>query len=126
MNRDEMIEKIMWNEGGMGMGVCTVANSFLMNSMSPESRENDWKSVVAISGPPEKYTDEELEKLVGFSERRTAHYDSMFRYRMGCNLICINKIDETRWYRKRLTWDMGPMTSSSLDDAMNVFEKLGV
>jgi len=123
MKRPELIEKLMWNSGGTGMGVCTVANAFVMNSMVPESKQEDWKSVVAISGSPEKYSDKELEKLVAFSERRTANYDRMFRYRMGCNLIFIDKVEENRWLRKRLTWDMGLMYSVSLDEAMAVFEK---
>lgn len=123
MNRQELIEKLMWNDGGVGLGITPIATSFMLNLMKPKSKEDDWKSVVAVSGPPEKYTNKELQKLVDFSERRTAIYDEMFSYRMGCNLIHINKYDENTWLRKRTSWDMGPMFSKSLDEAMSVFDK---
>lgn len=113
----------MWNNGGMGLGVTPVATIFMMNTVNPKSKDDDWKSVVAVSGPPDKYTDEEIEKLVAFSERRTANYDTMFDFRMGCNAICINKIGDGNWMRKRMTWDIGTMFSESLDEAIAIFEK---
>lgn len=123
MTRDEMIAKLMWNQGGMGYGVCTTGMMAIQNSMRPQSKEDDWISIVAVSGPPEKYTDEELEKLVAFSEAQTARYDKIFNYRMGCNLICINKVDSGSWMRKRQSWEYGSMFSETLDDAIAVFTR---
>lgn len=123
MSRQELIDKLMWNDGGMGLGITSVATVFMLNSVTPKRKEDDWKSVVAISGPPEKYTDDELEKLVAFSDRRTARYDTIFNCRMGCNAICINKVADNRWMRKRMTWEIGPMFSDSLDAAVEIFEK---
>lgn len=124
MTREEMIGKLQWNDGGMGFGICTVANSMLWHTSKPKHPrgEDDLKSVVGISGPPENYTDEELAKLVEFSEQRTAKYDEMFLWRLGANMILINKLSSGSWMRKRLSWEYGPMVSPTLDEAIAVFE----
>lgn len=125
MNREEMIEQLQWNSGGTGHGVCAVANSFLWSTSRPKHPrgDDDLKSIVAVSGPPDKYTDEELQKLVAFSERRTEDYDRRNGRRMGANLIYINKYGENKWLRKRMSWDIGSMFSDSLDEAITVFER---
>lgn len=125
MTREETIERLLWNDGGMGYGVCAVASSMMWAMSKPKEPHgaDDLKSIVAISGPPEKYTDAELATLVAFSDRRTADYDRMFKWRLGANLICIDKMDNGCWFRKRLSWQMGPMASETLDEAIAVFEE---
>ena len=123
MNRQEMINRLQWNDGGMGHGICTVASSMMWAMGKPKEPRgaDDLKSVVAVSGPPNKYTDDELNALVEFSEQRTANYDKMFNWRLGANLICINKISDDCWMRKRLSWEYGPMASPTLQEAIAVF-----
>jgi len=123
MARQQMIDALMWTEGGMGFGVCAVATAMAWQMSKPKTKADDLKTVVAISGQPADYTDEELEKLVAFSQRRTARYDKMFSVRMGANLICIAKTGPNSWMRKRLSWEHGPMFSPTLDEAMAVFER---
>jgi hypothetical protein len=119
-NRKELVARIMWNNGGTGFGLCRVAGMILHEMQRPDP---DWISVVAVSGPPEKYTDEELEKLADFSDRRTARYDKMFNVRAGANAICIDKVNDTCWMRKRMSWEYGPMHSPTLTEAMAVFDR---
>ncbi len=127
MNRQELIDALMWNTGGWGFGICAVASAALWASREPLTKAGDLRSVVAVMGPPEQYTDDELAKLVAFSEERTKKYDEMFDVRMGCNLTLIGKAaysgDNPRWLRKRLTWNAGPMYSDSLDDALEVMRR---
>lgn len=122
--RQEMIDKLQWNDGGMGHGICAVASSMMWAMSRPEHPrgEDDLKSIVTVSGPPDKYTDEELAALVEFSDQRTAKYDKIFNYRLGANLICINKLDERAWMRKRLSWEYGPMISPTLQEALDTFK----
>lgn len=124
MNREEMINRLQWNDGGMGHGICTVASSMIWAMSRPKEPRgaDDLKSVVAVSGPPTKYTDEELATLVQFSDERTAKYDAMFYWRLGANLICINKLDSGCWMRKRLSWESGLMVSPTLQEAIEVFK----
>lgn len=119
-----MIKQIEWNEGGMGFGLCAVASSLRWSLARPNEPRgaDDLKSVVAVSGPPSKYTDEELAALVEFSAERTAKYDEMFNWRLGANVICINKLDSGCWMRKRLSWEYGPMSSPTLQEALDVFK----
>jgi len=127
MTREEMIKKLMWNSGGTGFGPCERAGVMIWNDMKPKTPEEDWISVVAIQGDPDRYTDGELEKLVIFSEERTKRYDGLFRWRMGCNLIFIGKEfhwdGHAYWFRKRMTWKMGSMYSETLDEALEVFRR---
>lgn len=55
INREEMIEQLEWNSGGTGNGICAVANSFLWSTSRPKHPrgDDDLKSIVAISGPPD-------------------------------------------------------------------------
>lgn len=127
LSRQEMIGKLEWNRGGYGFGICSVASSMLWAMDAPGPGKPDLKCIVAVSGSPEKYTDEELAKIVVFSERVTAKYDTMFRYRRGANLILLDKSSdlnsEIKWMRKRLTWTQGPMWSDTLDEAISVMER---
>lgn len=124
MDRQQMIDRLQWNDGGMGHGICAVASSMMWAMSRPKEPRgtDDLKSVVAVSGPPDKYTDEELKTLVEFSDERTAKYDAMFNWRLGANLICVNKLGPDCWMRKRLSWEYGPMVSSTLQEALDVFK----
>jgi hypothetical protein len=122
-HRKELVEKLMWNQGGTGFGVCSMANAFMWAMDRPGPGKPDLKSVVAICGEPKKYTTEELELLVEFSTKATERYDKMFSERRGCNLILIDKRAEGSWMRKRLTWEMGPMYSPTLQEALEVFKR---
>ena len=125
LSREEMIGKLQWNDGGYGFGVCEVGAAMIWTMDTPGPDKPDLKSTVAVSGPPDKYTDEELEKILAFSERVTARYDKMFSYRRGANLILLDKPEyaEGRWLRKRLSWTIGPMFSETLDEALAIMEK---
>lgn len=124
MKRQELIDHLQWNDGGMGHGVCAVASSMMwaMNRPKEPRGADDLKSIVAVSGPPKKYTDEELAALVEFSDAQTRKYDEMFSWRLGANLICVNKLSEDAWMRKRLSWEHGPMVSPTLNEALEVFK----
>ncbi len=117
-SRQEMIESLEWNSGGYGFGVCSVANSMCWVMDSPGPEKPDLKSIVAVGSPSSKYTNEELEKLVKFSEEATARYDEMFTYRRGANLILFDKFENGSWLRKRLSWEFGPILSKTLDEAI--------
>ena len=122
MNRQEIVNSMEWltRDSGSGMGICSVANSFLWGIQRPSETNQDLKSIVAIRGPASKYTDAEIVLLYGFSRQKTAEYDEMFRFRLGANLIIIDK-KSCGWLRKRMTWDMGEMYSKTLADALAVF-----
>lgn len=123
MSREELIARIVWNSGGCGFGLCGMANTMSWAMDRPGKGKPDLSSIVAVSGPQEKYTDEELREIAAFSERATADYDKMFSYRRGANLICIDKTTDGRWMRKRLTWEIGPMFSDTLKEAIAIFER---
>ncbi|KND51229.1 MAG: hypothetical protein ABA06_02875 [Parcubacteria bacterium C7867-001] len=122
LSRTELIGKLMWNEGGYGFGIPSLANSMAWGLATTGPDRPDLPSVVAVSGPPEKYSDDELAELTAFSERRTKHYDSYFKQRLGANLIVIDKLSDNSWLRKRMSWESGPMYSTTLKDAVAVFE----
>ena len=123
MSREELIAELVWNGGGCGFGICNVANAMTWAMDKPGKGKPDLKSIVVVRGPPEKYKDEELRELAAFSERVTADYDKRYIYRRGANLICIDKTEDGRWMRKRLTWEMGPMFSDTLQEAIAVMER---
>lgn len=128
--RKELEAALMWSTG-YGYGICSVGNMMMAALSHPDEKNPDWPSVVTVSSPPEKYTDDELRKLVEFSKERkerTERYDRMFNYRMGANLIVLDKMDgqDGRWLRKRQSWYMGPMFSQTLDEALEVFRENGL
>jgi len=121
MNRKELEDSILWSGGGAGFGLCSVAASMSWAMDEPTKDKPDLISIVSLGLPKEKYTDEELAKIVKFAKRKTANYDKMFRYRRGANLIMFDKQvgeKDTRWLRKRLSWEIGPMFSPTLDEAI--------
>jgi len=122
MTREEMIAKLLWNSGGNGFGICSVANAFMWTMDRPGPNNQDYPSIVAVTGSPKDYTDEELEKLVAFAEQATSRYDRMFSYRRGANLIIFEKF-AGQWLRKRLSWEMGPMFSPTLDEAIAIMAR---
>lgn len=125
LSREELVGRLEWNSGGYGFGICSVASSMLWAMDRPGPDRPDLKAIVAVSGPAEKYTDEELEKIAAFAERVTARYDRLCSIRRGANLILLDKRDDMggRWMRKRLTWTMGPMYSDTLDEALAAMER---
>lgn len=132
MERQVMIDRLMWltADSGLGYGIPSFTNMLIQSSMTPSKPEDDWKSVVAIKGPADKYTDKELEKLVAFSDAYTADYDTRWRVRMGANLIIMDKVTfnwtdppTTRWLRKRQSWERGMMHSDTIDEAIAHFSK---
>jgi hypothetical protein len=123
-SRDELIELLMWHEGGDGFaGNIALSMAWALDQPGPE--RPDLQSIVSIKGPPEKYTDEELRTLLEFSQRRTSRYDEMFTVRRGANLILFDKPEYLGgvWKRKRLTWTHGPMTSPTLEEAIAAMER---
>jgi len=123
---------IMWldRDSGTGYGVCSVGNMLAQSMMTPREYnkdtgryDDDWPSTVAVKGPQDKYTQEELDALNAFGAEMTARYDEVFRYRMGCNLIIIDKYGEDSWMRKRQSWDYGSMFSPTLREALDTFRK---
>lgn len=120
--REELIGRLEWNNGGMGYGICAVAGMMLNLLDKPGPGHPDLKSIVIVSTPAEKYTDEELERLVQFSDFMTADNDKRWKIRRGANFICISKIENGRWMRKRTSWQFGVMFSETLDEACKVFE----
>jgi hypothetical protein len=122
MSREQMIESLMWSGGGAGFGVCKVGAMFLWADQRPGPDEPDWPYVVTVQGDPKIYTDDELRQLLAFSEEMTARYDRMWKWRVGANLIVIKKSAETCcWYRKQMSWEMGYMWGSTLEDACDTF-----
>ena len=126
MTREEMVMAMEWlaPDSGVGFGVCRVGNMMAWAMATPSENVPDLKSIVAISGSPEMYTDEEIAALYAFHKRHTDDYDTRWTQRMGANLIIIGKQDwHDKWLRKRQSWDMGKMFSDTLEEAMEVFDR---
>ena len=128
--RKALENQVLWNSGGYGYGICRMAGMDFFGSMRPGPDRPDWPSIVAVSGQREKYTDEEIEKIAAFSKRVTANYDKVFSWRMGANLIILDKqvmeLSEgtnVSWMRKRQSWEYGAMFSPTLDEALAVFAR---
>jgi hypothetical protein len=118
--RQKLIGQVEWNSGGYGHGLCVMAHAMLWATDMPGPNKPDLRSIVAVSGPTGKYSTEELCQIAAFAKDVTARYDEMFTVRRGCNLILLDKRDDGRWLRKRLSWTQGPMYSDTLDDAIKV------
>ncbi|MGE5392720.1 MAG: hypothetical protein ACM3NH_03175 [Candidatus Saccharibacteria bacterium] len=116
--REELVKRVLWNSGGMGFGICAMANSMAWGLDRPGPDNPDWISIVAVSGAQESYTDEELRKIADFAEKVTARYDRLFSCRRGANVYLLKKWDDGTWMRKRLTWTQGAMYSRTLDEAL--------
>jgi hypothetical protein len=115
MTRDEMVTALMWSSGGSGWGV-TPIGSQLIARMS----RKELPSIVTVQGSPTDYTDEELLKLVQFSQERTARAHKALGGPVlhGDNLYVLKK-NESNWLAKRQTWTHGPMHAPTLDEAIS-------
>lgn len=106
MDRATLESRLLFNAGGYGMGVGGELAWAFSSGEQP-----DIPSIVAITGPAEKYTDTELQTLANVSEALTATYDAHFTARRGANLWIVDKqtaFDTPRpWLVKRLTWRFG-------------------
>ena len=126
MNRQDMIDAMEWlsPDSGSGFGVCEIASMFSW-AMAEPGPEGDLKSVVAVKGPSEKYSDEDIAKLHDFSQRYTAYYDEMFTQRMGANLIIVDNdgYDPSPWMAKGMSWTMGRFYWPTLEEALASFER---
>lgn len=125
MNREELIAKIAWSEGGYRVDSMFMA--FLPQPKEPRGAD-DWPSVVFVHGPADKYTDDELATLLDFSQRRTAWYDERFNWRVGANFILIDKPEymvgsPNPWMSKRSSWDRGNWHHPTLEAALRSFEE---
>lgn len=123
MLREEVMEAILWNKISNPGGSLDFVSSMMWTLARVTPENPDLCSIVAVTGCPNDYSDEELEKLLAFARERTARYDAMFNQRMGANLIIIGKCSDGRWLRKRLTWNRGPMHSSTLDEAISTMSR---
>lgn len=120
MTRENLIEKLLWitpNSGwGFGLG------GGLFQALSPSKRTI--KSAVVIKQPESKYTDEELEKLLAFSEKVTEHHVKLLgSVLVSDNLIVIDKMEDGSWLRKARSWEMGEFFSPTLDEAIEFIIK---
>ena len=120
-----MIREMVWltPDSGGGFGCCSFGASFLWSDQMPTEDHPDWKSIVFVKGPAEKYSLREIRKLHRFSMEKTAEYDRLFSVRMGANAVVMDKCqgERTYWLRKRMSWECGPMYSETLDEAISVF-----
>lgn len=119
--REDWIAQLLWNsqtEGLPGFGLCRISGMDAWDSQALQRDKPDWPAIVCVTGPPEKYTDEELRRLAEFARAETARYDRLFGVRRGANLICFDKREDGRWMRKRLSAYTGPMYSPSLEHAI--------
>jgi hypothetical protein len=89
-----------------------------MKTFETGETKRDLTSTVAVVGPADKYTTEELTKIVACAEKLDAQYDRLFPFRRGCNMTVFDKDAPDWWLRKRFSWYMGPMYSESLDEAI--------
>ena len=121
MNRQEMTEQLEWSTG---WGYPTFGQQASWDSDSPGPGKSDLKSVVSVTGPPDKYTDDELAQLVAFSQQRTTEYDAENRYRRGANVVIVDKSYWANglWMVKRLLWQRGYPWHSSLEGAIGYME----
>lgn len=111
--RQSLIDQIMWSDGGSGWGICAIGNM-----MMAQQSKRAMKSIVSLQGSPDEYTDEELGKVVEFSKVRDERHRLICgEILMGDNVIVLRKMG-SKWLRKRMTWNIGPMFSDSLDEAL--------
>ena len=116
MTRQAMESRLTWNSGGYSLSGMAGLTWGLIDGP-------DIPSTVAVSGPPSRYTDDELSKIVAFAEWQDARYDKLFRVKRGCNGILFDKLDwlstrPVRWMVKKFTWESGYESHATLDDAI--------
>jgi len=127
--REALVAKVEWlaEDSGYGHGIPSFTNSMIWGFDKPGQDKPDYKSTVFVKGPPDIYTDEELELVIEFALRHTANYDRNYRYRRGCNAILFGKEvwkgdNSVRWLRKRLSWEYGSFHGPNLPEAMGTFD----
>jgi len=121
MTREQMVEKLFWNVGGYNFGQCAMLRWF---TQRPSPDTPDLKSVVLVSAPADKYADDELAKLVEFSERASAIHDGLRRWRLGANLILLDKLDENCWVARYMSWESFPVSYPTLEAAIDALGEL--
>jgi hypothetical protein len=64
-----MIREMVWltPDSGGGFGCCSYGASILWNDQMPTVDNPDWKSIVFVKGPAEKYSLREIRRLHQFS-----------------------------------------------------------
>ena len=120
MDRNEMVKKILWlsDRSGASFGVTSFASMAIW-----DESEEELKSVVAITGPSNKYSDEEIQKLYKFSVERTKKHDKICRSRIITDMIIFDKMSPDFWYRAKMDWNVGSLVSETLDDAIAFFTR---
>ncbi len=116
-SRASLEARLLFSDGGYGMGV---GGSLTWAFSAGE--QPDIPSIVAITGPAEKYTDTELQTLADVSDALTAAYDERFTERRGANIWIVDKVDyneERPWMVKRLTWNYGYPFHATLADMLD-------
>jgi len=116
---------LMSKESGYGFGVCTFGNMIQWSMMKPKK---DWGSILGTKAPLERYTKDELIKMLLFAKKVTENYDKYFRVRAGANIVILDKENYdwdkenkyNRWKIKYLSWyDM--RFFDTLDEAIEYF-----
>lgn len=108
---------LLSEDSGYGSGLCSFAFWGIYNLMPIEP---DWGSVVATRVPIERYSRNELIKMLLFAKKMTAEYDEIVGHRKRSNIITLDKTSSGLWVVKKLTWDQGRYFKV-LDDAITFF-----
>ena len=116
--RQQLIDALMWSDGGTGWGVCAIGNM-----LAAKMNANEIRSCVTVQGNPDDYTDEELEKLVAFSKERSEYHRRICGNILSSDNLTIIRKNKNNWLRKRRSWEYGPMYSNTLDEAIAFMSK---
>jgi len=117
---------LMSKDSGYGFGICSFGNMMRWNI---RREKKDWGSIVGTKVPLERYTKEDLIKMLLFAQKVTTDYDKYFRIRQGANIVILNKDDSRtyekkpfkQWMLKRLSWESGKFYHDNLDEAIEFF-----
>lgn len=118
MTRQQLIDSLLWSDGGAGWGVCAIGNMF-----SAILSRQEIKSCVTVQGDPDSYTDDELRKLVVFSEERSANHRRVCGNILSSDNLTVIRKQSNNWLRKRRSWEIGSWYSETLDDAIAFMSK---
>lgn len=113
-SREQLVEQLLWSEGGASWGVCAVGNM-----VAAVMTRQEIKSCVTVQGDPADYTDEELRKLVKFSRDQSAVHVRVCGNILSSDNLYILRKEKSSWLSKRRSWEFGRMYSPSLDDAIH-------
>lgn len=118
MTRDKMVDYLPFS-GHDHFGQSDVEEAKRVYiATHPRGSENP--SIVVVTGKPEDYTDEEIEKLFKFAKQKTAEWITNASGRPPI-MIVIGKVSPRStgsWVRKRVTWTGGNFFSPTLDEAI--------